>query len=156
MSKILLGEYETAPDAPSSGQVIIYPKSDKKLYSKDDTGTETLLGGDPKKPNEYKIDYKNANYNLNLSDDQVVVFYHTTGTVTLTIPLTTTAQTDGYGKEYMFLNLGGGIVEVECTGTNVFSNGLAKMRVPKGVPFRVAIAYPTLGVGILRTSFYGC
>lgn len=35
----------TAPSTPASGHVVIYPKSDGKVYRKDDTGTENELGG---------------------------------------------------------------------------------------------------------------
>ena len=40
MSFILLVE-QTAPETPSANQVVLYPKSDGLLYSKDDAGTET-------------------------------------------------------------------------------------------------------------------
>lgn len=36
----------TAPSTPASGHVVIYPKSDGKVYSKDDTGSESVLGGE--------------------------------------------------------------------------------------------------------------
>ena len=42
MSFILLVE-QTAPETPSTAQVVFYPKSDGKLYSKDDAGTESLV-----------------------------------------------------------------------------------------------------------------
>lgn len=35
----------TAPATPDAGQVVMYAKADGKLYSKDDAGTETGLGG---------------------------------------------------------------------------------------------------------------
>lgn len=44
MSQVLLVE-GAAPATPSTGKVAIYPKTDKRLYLKDDGGTETLLGG---------------------------------------------------------------------------------------------------------------
>lgn len=44
MSKIFLVE-QAAEGTPSTGKVVIYPKTDKNLYLKDDTGAETLLGG---------------------------------------------------------------------------------------------------------------
>lgn len=43
MSKINLTEEASSPATPSAGQVLLYPKTDGSLYSKDDTGTETLL-----------------------------------------------------------------------------------------------------------------
>ena len=42
MSFILLVE-QTAPETPSTNQVIFYPKSDGRLYSKDDAGTERIV-----------------------------------------------------------------------------------------------------------------
>ena len=42
MGALLLDE-QTAPGTPSTGQVVVYPKSDGFLYSKDDAGTETQL-----------------------------------------------------------------------------------------------------------------
>jgi len=35
----------SAPSTPASGTVVIYPKSDGKVYRKDDTGAEVELGG---------------------------------------------------------------------------------------------------------------
>lgn len=35
----------SAATTPSTGEVSVYAKTDKKLYYKDDTGTETLIGG---------------------------------------------------------------------------------------------------------------
>jgi len=35
----------SAPSTPASGTVVVYPKSDGKVYRKDDTGAETELGG---------------------------------------------------------------------------------------------------------------
>jgi hypothetical protein len=46
MSTLLLVE-QTAPDTPSSGQVIMYPKTDGKMYTKDDAGTESTVSTDP-------------------------------------------------------------------------------------------------------------
>jgi hypothetical protein len=40
---VLLLDEQTAPDTPSTGQVVLYPKTDGFLYSKDDAGTETQL-----------------------------------------------------------------------------------------------------------------
>jgi len=34
-----------APSTPASGKVVTYAKSDGKMYSKDDAGTETLMSG---------------------------------------------------------------------------------------------------------------
>lgn len=34
-----------APSAPTTGRVLLYAKSDGQLYSKDDAGDETALGG---------------------------------------------------------------------------------------------------------------
>jgi hypothetical protein len=34
---------QTAPDTPPTGQVVMYPKTDGYMYSKDDAGTETQL-----------------------------------------------------------------------------------------------------------------
>ena len=42
MSFILLVE-QAAPDTPSTSQVILYPKSDGIMYSKDDAGTERAI-----------------------------------------------------------------------------------------------------------------
>jgi hypothetical protein len=42
MSFILLVE-QTAPQTPSANQVVLYPKSDGVMYSKDDTGTERIV-----------------------------------------------------------------------------------------------------------------
>ena len=43
---LTLTNQATPPASPSTGTVITYSKTaDKKLYIKDDTGTETLLGG---------------------------------------------------------------------------------------------------------------
>lgn len=39
MSFVLLVE-QAAPETPSANQVVLYPKSDGRMYSKDDTGTE--------------------------------------------------------------------------------------------------------------------
>lgn len=36
---------QAAPSTPASGTVVIYPKADGLIYSKDDAGTETQLGG---------------------------------------------------------------------------------------------------------------
>lgn len=46
MSYILLVE-QTAPETPSTGQVLLYPKTDGILYSKDDLGTERPVAGIP-------------------------------------------------------------------------------------------------------------
>lgn len=46
MGAILLDE-QTAPGTPSTGQVVLYPKTDGLLYSKDDAGTETAMSGLP-------------------------------------------------------------------------------------------------------------
>ena len=49
MSKIILKEETSAPSTPATDKVIIYPKTDGKIYSKNDLGTETQLsnaGGD--------------------------------------------------------------------------------------------------------------
>lgn len=42
MSQILM-TIGTVPATPATGDVTVYPKSDKKLYIKDDTGTETAV-----------------------------------------------------------------------------------------------------------------
>ena len=42
MSFILLVE-QTAPETPSANQVVVYPKSDGRVYSKDDAGTERAI-----------------------------------------------------------------------------------------------------------------
>ncbi len=42
MSFIVLVE-QTAPETPSTNQVVVYPKSDGRVYSKDDTGTERAI-----------------------------------------------------------------------------------------------------------------
>lgn len=42
MSFILLVE-QAAPETPSTNQVVLYPKSDGFIYSKDDTGTESVI-----------------------------------------------------------------------------------------------------------------
>lgn len=44
MSAITLTE-QSAASTPSSATVVMYPKSDGLMYSKDDAGTETLLSG---------------------------------------------------------------------------------------------------------------
>jgi len=44
MSTIILEE-QAAAATPSANQVVIYPKADGLLYSKDDVGVETALGG---------------------------------------------------------------------------------------------------------------
>lgn len=44
MSQIKAAENALAPDTPTTGYAIIYPKSDGLWYSKDDAGTETPLG----------------------------------------------------------------------------------------------------------------
>ena len=49
MSKIILEE-QAAADTPSTNKVAVYPKSDGKLYVKDDAGTETSLTFDPASP----------------------------------------------------------------------------------------------------------
>lgn len=36
---------QAAPSTPAAGHVVIYPKSDGLMYSKDDAGVETALGG---------------------------------------------------------------------------------------------------------------
>lgn len=46
MSKIILEE-QAAACTPSTNKVVIYPKSDGKLYMKDDAGTESNLVNDP-------------------------------------------------------------------------------------------------------------
>ena len=49
MSKIILKEEISSPATPGIDKVILYPKSDGKIYSKDDLGVETQLsnsGGD--------------------------------------------------------------------------------------------------------------
>ena len=43
MSKIILTE-DVAPPTPATGRVVIYPKADGLLYSKDDSGVEVALG----------------------------------------------------------------------------------------------------------------
>jgi hypothetical protein len=43
-SKFHFSEQETAPDTPSSGVVVVYAKTDGKMYAKDDTGAEVCLG----------------------------------------------------------------------------------------------------------------
>lgn len=45
MSKIVLSNQTTAPDAPAAGKIEIYSKTDNKLYKKDSSGTETEIGG---------------------------------------------------------------------------------------------------------------
>lgn len=42
---IRFDEHSSAPSTPASGNVILYAKADGYLYSKDDAGTETQLGG---------------------------------------------------------------------------------------------------------------
>jgi hypothetical protein len=42
---VLLLDEQTAPGTPSTGQVVLYPKSDGLLYSKDDAGAETAVTG---------------------------------------------------------------------------------------------------------------
>jgi hypothetical protein len=44
MSQILADNNAVAPATPASGKTIIYPKTDKNWYKKDDAGLETLLG----------------------------------------------------------------------------------------------------------------
>ena len=49
MSKIILKEETSSPPTPATDKVIIYPKTNGKIYSKDDLGVETQLsnsGGD--------------------------------------------------------------------------------------------------------------
>lgn len=49
MSKIILKEETSSPATPATDKVIIYPKTNGKIYSKDDLGVETQLsnaGGD--------------------------------------------------------------------------------------------------------------
>ena len=50
MSKIVLTEGAAAA-TPATNKVALYAKTDKRAYMKDDTGSETLLGG---KDSEYK------------------------------------------------------------------------------------------------------
>jgi hypothetical protein len=38
-------EEQAAPSTPSASKVVMYPKTDGRLYSKDDAGTESALGG---------------------------------------------------------------------------------------------------------------
>ncbi len=45
MSQLILTE-NAAPATPSAGRVTFYVKTDGKLYQKDDTGTEKLVGND--------------------------------------------------------------------------------------------------------------
>jgi hypothetical protein len=42
---ITFDEHTSAPGTPASGRVAVYAKADGKIYRKDDTGTETELGG---------------------------------------------------------------------------------------------------------------
>jgi len=45
-ASITVGEHSTAPATPATGKVAVYAKTDGKVYSKDDAGTETGLSGD--------------------------------------------------------------------------------------------------------------
>jgi len=45
MSKILFHNQATTPDTPAAGKQIVYTKTDKRVYTKDDTGIETSLMG---------------------------------------------------------------------------------------------------------------
>jgi len=44
MSKITLSKV-AAPGTPAAGKIVLYFKSDGLLYKKDETGTETAVGG---------------------------------------------------------------------------------------------------------------
>lgn len=44
MAQIIFAE-SAAPDAPATGKVTLYAKTDGLLYSKDDAGTESVCGG---------------------------------------------------------------------------------------------------------------
>ena len=43
--RLLFDEHVTSPATPSTGNVVIYAKQDGFMYSKDDAGVETQLGG---------------------------------------------------------------------------------------------------------------
>lgn len=43
--RLLFDEHVTSPATPSTGNVVVYAKQDGFMYSKDDLGTETQLGG---------------------------------------------------------------------------------------------------------------
>lgn len=43
MAEIILSENSTAPATPDPNNVVIYAKSDGFMYSKADTGVETLM-----------------------------------------------------------------------------------------------------------------
>lgn len=45
MANFTFAEETTAPGAPSSGNVVMYAKTDGKMYSKDDAGTESAVSG---------------------------------------------------------------------------------------------------------------
>ncbi len=44
MSQILVDNNAASPATPAAGKTIIYPKTDKNWYKKDDSGLETQLG----------------------------------------------------------------------------------------------------------------
>ena len=49
-----------APGTPSAGQVIVYAKADGLMYSKDDAGAETALGGGSGLADQGTITYLDA------------------------------------------------------------------------------------------------
>lgn len=63
---IRLPEYPGTPATPDAGYSIIYPKSDGKLYSKDDAGTETPLFTAATTPDAdvYSVAYNHASLNV--------------------------------------------------------------------------------------------
>lgn len=154
MSEIYLDE-QSAADTPSTGEVVIYAKTDGLLYAKDEAGVETKLSNEEsseRASNVYDLVYKNADYTMVLADDGTIITYQTTD-ITITVPLASTLPNDGTGKEFIIINLGAtGSVTVKHSGTEVMSNGMAECRVNYKENYRFAGAYPTLGQGWVRTG----
>jgi len=151
MSEIYLDEQSSA-DTPSSGEVVIYPKTDGKIYAKSDDGIEQTLTNLGTTSNIYALVYKNANYTLDIEEDVVVITYQTTD-ITITIPQANTIPNDGYGREFMVVNLSpAGSVTIQMSGSDTMSNGMTTMKVNYREQFRFAGAYPTLGQGWIRTN----
>ena len=105
---------------------------------------------------KYPVVYKATNYTVDLFNDAVIITNQSVSGINITLPSSSGFPNDGYGKEFLILNLGTGYVDVFLASGEYFPNGLNRVRLPfTGSKIRIAGAYPNALDGwILLQNIY--
>lgn len=128
---VLINEM-AAPATPSSGYYAIYPKTDGKLYGKNDAGTEVALGGGSSTVIRPSISADQNNWNpTGLADNCVILVDLNSANRTIT---GLTALSDGGHVELMAQSSTNTITLSHLSGSSTAAN---QFRLPGGVNYVV-------------------